>query len=71
MPKYGGGGNCTRKCNFLNASYERTYKIQRQAGSGMGRETVAIPIELIEVIENWQKLAPPIVNAIMALIRTV
>ena len=39
--------------------------------SEMGRELGAMPIELVEVIEKWQKLAPPIVNAIMALIRTV
>jgi len=30
-----------------------------------------VPLELIEVIEKWQNLAQPIVNAIMALIRTV
>ena len=66
----GGGGNCTRKRNSRSPLNTRTYDIRSQAGSGMGREPVAVPIELIEVIEKWRKLSPPIVNAILALIRT-
>ncbi len=66
----GGGGNCTRKCNSRSPFNTEAYEIRIQAGSGMGREPVAVPIELIEVIEKWRKLSPPIVNAILALIRT-
>lgn len=63
-------GNCTRSRDFANFTFATPYAILLKPRSEMGRELVAVPLDLIEVIEKWQNLAPQIVNAIMALIRS-
>jgi hypothetical protein len=37
----------------------------------MGREPAAHSLELLEVLEKWPHLQAPIVQAILALVRTV